>query len=222
MRTLIRLILILIFIQLPFLSVAQKKSFYLPNEFGLSVNQTGLFLADGNAYGFSLTAYHSGPDNKRVSWVYGIELNSINIYTNYIRLDRWYSYQDLFISSYSASIPLLIRIGFTSDKNKLKLFGESGVRFDYKIWTHQKALYDFYSYTESVPSSSSYVEGPADKTTTPFTILPSVGAGLSFGLNKLDLILKTDYRLGELLYKPRNLRLIGYLNLSFQLRFNRK
>jgi hypothetical protein len=225
MKTHLRFVFILLLFQYPVMLIAQKDSISFINEFGISVNQTGISTADGNGYGYSFSVLHSGSEKKHVSWLYGIEFNSANIYTDYIRLNRWYSYSNLSISVQSISIPLLIRVGFTSDKNKLKLFGEGGVRFDYKIWTHMKGTYDFDSgYPDVAPPTSTSIEGYADKITTPFTILPSVGFGISYRLNKVNLILKTDYRFGFgfLIFNSWDIGDVNFFNLSFQVRLNGK
>ena len=225
MRTPLRHLLILVFLQLAFNLIAQKDNVLLINEFGISVNQTGLFGDEGNAYGYSLSAYHTGSEKKHLSWVYGVEFNSTNIYINSFRFNRWYWDNNMSISTNSVSIPLLIRVGITPDKNKLKLFGEAGVRLDYKIWTHMKGITDFNSgYPDIAPPTSTYFEGPADKTTTACTVLPSVGLGVSYRLNKVDIILKTDYRLGFgfILFNSYTRGDVGFLNISLQVRLNHK
>lgn len=225
MKTPLRYMLILVLIQLPLFLVAQKKSFHLVNEFGISGNLAGIDNFTGSSFGYSISLYHSGSEKKHISWVYGIEFNSTNIYQNSIRLNRWYWYNDTFISTKSVSLPLLIRVGITPNKNKLKLFGETGVRLDCKIWTHMKGTSDFSSGSPDVaPPTSNYFDESADKTTKAFSVLPSVGLGLSYRLSKVDLILKTDYRFGSgfILYFSRPVGDVSFYNLSLQLRLNHK
>jgi hypothetical protein len=203
---------------------AQKDSINFINEFGVSVNQNNLFLADdGVSYGYSISAYHTNSAKKLVSFAYGVELNSTNIKGSYIRLNRWYSYRDFSFSIYSLSAPLLLRFGFKPVKNNFIFFGETGVRLDYKLYSYLKSTTEFVSYS-SVPSSSSTSSGRTNEL-KPFSIIPSIGLGVAYRLHKLDLILKVDCRISSLTYRPSTnyeFGSIGFSNLSLQVRFNHK
>jgi hypothetical protein len=222
-----RKIVILLFI-FPLFGLAQKDSILFKfNEYGVSINY--FHLNQDYSYGktgYGLFAYHSGDENKRINIVYGFEFNHVNFHLDNIWGGRFYNYSDVNITCNSLSFPILIRAGCG---NHFRFFIETGLKIDFRIWSNLQAM--LYSSAPNSNNQQVYSTSEIDESAHiagdhPLDCMPSFGLGVSCKLNKISLILKTDYSKGLSYFfknNPNNDLIYNrYINFSIGLKINQK
>lgn len=215
-------VIILFFISF-FLS-AQNDSIPFINEFGGTINKTRLNDEySSNRIGYGLIAYHSGTKNKTANFIFGFEYNSIKFHKDIIWAGHFAYYKDLLISVNSLGFPILIRIGIG---NRLRFFIELGARLEFRIWSNMKGTFEsFYpnSNNQLVHHSEKINTSAALESMTPVDLLPTIGAGIIIKINKVDLLLKTDYRYGFTQLYGNNYRVNNqYMNFSLCMKLNKR
>lgn len=178
----------------------KNRNYFFFDEIGVSVNRTN--LKDNNTedrYGFGIGLYHSFMSNKKFNFIFGFEFNRTSQFKNRMYEGRYAYSTDLIYNINSISIPFNLK--FNIGKIPI-IFFEAGVFMDLLINGNRKGIMHKYSY-----SQNSYEEFEINRKAD----LSSVNYGFAFGLgiripvDKFELIIKPDYKLGLLkLYSYNN------------------
>ena len=186
------------------------------DEFSVSANLTVPYHFSkshiGNYFGAGLGAYHTFRRDKHFNIMLGLEYNYTSQYVGYMHDSHFSNYDNIITRNHIISIPISARINLGQ---KTKFFIEPGIFVDIAF---VKQNIGDYSY--SIPKSDSGYDSGNKKVNELYFGLNagfSMGTGVVIPAQKIDFLIKADYRFGLVSYF-QNEGSIGYARLIFGIR----